>query len=730
MRPTRPARPTAARLVAAAGLAVAAVAAGRAGAAADRAGAATLAAANRADRRAEDALDGSRSTLLLANLADAPSVLSVDLFNGDGFRFGPTRVVRDAPPLVPQVLALADLVELGRGRYAATVFGARPLAAAVVTGWSDGAAVLREPADEGFMMAVPYAPRSGEHAVLHIQHPVGGTTIDVALTWRDGSGATVEARTIVVGPNATAAVALEGRGAAPGWLALDAVRPFGAQLTVAGAAGTAFDVGAVAADEAADRLYAPFVARAAPVDGAAGRRVDIRLALANPGGDAALVRPTFVGAAGSCAGFRLTGAPFGVPAGGQATVDLAAEPALPDGCRAAAVVVAVQGRVIGTAVATDRDAAGDRAIGAYRLPSSADTGTRFWVPRLLRGAGGRASSVVVQSAAEAPIEATLRPRDAAGAPIACARCRAALAPGAAARFDARADVGRGDADGDWAEVVATGPVVVAYGEAGIDGGGDEAWSLATRIEPPPADVPMRRLVPHLERDGDPATPPAPGASTTPDPTATATPTATRRPAASPTAGGGRVTLYAVAVVNVHGNDDPGCPACDGRYDDADRDAAARSPLPALEFVVRDGDGGEVTRQRSLAIDRLQVAALTLPGPPGAGATLAVDALPDGWIACPNAPALRSLDGLDFTLGVAKVDFHLSNTCLPANRPPLEPVAVPPPTSATATPAPSRAVLLPYALRGARRAAAAAGGRGRPPGAAGGRAASVADRLRP
>lgn len=193
-----------------------------------------------------------------------------------------------------------------------------------------------------------------------------------------------------------------------------------------------------------------------------------------------------------------------------------------------------------------------------------------------------------------------------------------------------------------------------------------------------------------------ASPTAPAAATS----TAATPTRTSLATATP--GGGGVTLYAVAVVNVTGNDDPSCPACDGRYDDADRAAAAVSPLPSLTFVVRGTDGGEVGRQATVRIDRMQIAAFTLPAAGAGGYDLALEDEPAGWHGCPNAPLTRHVDAGDFVLGTAKVDFHFSNTCLPANRPPLEPVQIPggaatatAPTAVTA----GSTVLFPAILRG-------------------------------
>lgn len=679
MRPRCPGRPTAALL--AVGLALASPAA-------VPAAVADGAAARRAATVATEL--GGRSTIVVGNLDGVAADLSIDVFSPGGFKIGPTRVVRDAAPLVPVRLPLGSFDALGRGRYAATVFGWRSTAAVVATDLAGGGALWREPADEGFELALPYDVPAGEVGLLHVQNALSGALLEVAMTHRDARGAVIEARTLTVGPNASAELALDGAGPHGGWWTLSSVRPFGAHLTVLGdtTGRRAYDVGAVRTDAAAARLYAPLVARAAPIDGAPeGQRQPSRLVLVNPDPTAALVRPSYVGTSGPCAGFRLTGAPLSVAAGGQAVVDLAAEAALPAGCRAAAVLTAIQGRLLGVAmVATDSgDGGGARVTAAHRLPADADFGTRAWVPRLLRGAGGRRTVVVVQSAAGAAIDATLGVRDASGAPIDCPRCVATLAPGAAAVFDATALLGPSAADGDWAEVVAGGPVVVAFGEA--SDGGDDAWALAPRNGAAAGDAPVRHLLPHLLRDGGSA------------PTTTPTATPTRAPVPTPTAGGGRVTLYAVAVVNVTGNDDPACPACDGRYDDADRAAAARSPLPPLAFAVRTAGGTEPLRQTSLAIDRLQIAAFTLPSLPPPGATLSLEALPDGWLGCPNAPLTRSLDDLDFSLGVAKVDFHLSNTCLPANRPPLAPVAIPSAPAPTATAAPERRpVLLPAILK--------------------------------
>ncbi len=645
---------------------------------------------------------GALSTLQLANLEDAPAFLAADLFlvqgsgTVGGTKVGPTRIVRDQPPLRPHALALAALDDVGLGRYAAIVVGGHAVGAAARTEWTGGAAVLAEPAAEGFELAVPFAPQgaAGETGVLSIHNPAATFLVNVHAEFLDRTGRQVGSQSVAVGPSAVFRLAIAAPAAFDGWARLTSDRPFGAQVLVDAAASArgAYDVGAVRLSDAAAKLFAPRVVRgvaaAGPLGGAgSGARRNTRLVVANPGPSAVVVRPAYLGTAGTCAGFRLSGAPFSVAAGANRIVDVGAEPAMPAGCAAAATLTTLDGGIIGLAVESVSSAAGGWAVAADRLMAAADAGGRWLVPRLLTGRDGRATTIHVMNVGDAVVNVALDVHDAAGGALACAGCTAALAAGAAVAFDGRAVVGAAAAPGAWAEITATGPVVATYAETSDDGLHDDAMAAAVRILPRPAVPPARLLVPQLEKTADVG----------PVPTATRTPTATptRSVAGTATPGGGKVTLLAVAVVNVTGNDDPACPACDGTYDDADRAAAARSPLPQLTFVVRNAAGDEVARQLSITVDRIEIAPFSLGAPDAGGYDVSIEALPDAWLGCPNSPAVRHLAAVDFPLGSAKVDFHLSNTCLPSNRPPLEPVQIP---GATPTAGPDRMIAYMPALR--------------------------------
>lgn len=645
---------------------------------------------------------GALSTLLLANLEDSPAFLAADLFlvqgsgTVSGTKIGPTRIVRDQPPLRPHALALAALEDVGLGRYAAIVVGGHAVGAVARTEWTGGAAVLAEPAGEAFELAVPFAPQgaAGETGVLSIHNPAATFLVNVHAEFLDRAGQQVGSQTVAVGPNAVFRLAVAAPAAFDGWARLTSDRPFGAHMLVDAAASArgAYDVGAVRVSDAAAKLLTPRVVRgvaaAGPLGGAgSGARRNTRLVVANPGATGVVVRPAYLGTAGTCAGFRLSGAPFGVAAGANRVVDIGAEPAMPVGCTASATLTTLDGGIIGIAIESVSSAAGGWTVAADRLMAAADAGGRWLVPRLLTGRDGRATTIHVMNAGDTVVNIALGAYDVAGGALACAGCSAALPAGAAVAFDGRAVVGAAAAPGAWAEITADGPVVATYAETSDDGLHDDAMAAAVRILPRPAVPPARLLVPQLEKTVDAG----------PVPTATRTPTATatRSVAGTATPGGGKVTLLAVAVVNVTGNDDPACAACDGTYDDADRAAAARSPLPALTFVVRNAAGDEVARQRSISVDRIEIAPFSLGAPDAGGYDVSIEALPGAWLGCPNSPAVRHLAAVDFPLGSAKVDFHLSNTCLPSNRPPLEPVQIP---GATPTAGPDRMIAYMPALR--------------------------------
>ena len=103
----------------------------------------------------------------------------------------------------------------------------------------------------------------------------------------------------------------------------------------------------------------------------------------------------------------------------------------------------------------------------------------------------------------------------------------------------------------------------------------------------------------------------------------------------------------------------------------------------------------MARQPSLSVDRVEIAPFGLGAPDAGGYAVSTEALPGAWRGCPTSPAVRHLAAVDFPLGSAKVDFHLSNTCLPSNRPPLEPVQIP---GATPTAGPDRMIAYMPALR--------------------------------
>jgi hypothetical protein len=143
------------------------------------------------------------------------------------------------------------------------------------------------------------------------------------------------------------------------------------------------------------------------------------------------------------------------------------------------------------------------------------------------------------------------------------------------------------------------------------------------------------------------------------------------------------TIIAAGFVDVFGGTDPNCPGCNAVYDPEDQARAQSDPLPAMEFVVRNGAGQELGRlttsdPQSLGIQRAQ---FSVP-PDEEEYVLELVADPTNWQLCPNEARTRRITQADFRLTSRTEVFHFTQGCHLADTP------TPSPTVPGTTPVPT------------------------------------------
>ncbi|MEO8084591.1 MAG: DUF5719 family protein, partial [Ardenticatenales bacterium] len=338
---------------------------------------------------------GANSTLLVANVGINPATLAIDLYAAAGARVGATRLASNRDPMAPIAFPLAELSDVPPGAFAAVVAGGGYVGAAARTAWDGGGRVLAEPAIEGFDLVVPFAPidRAGETSALFLHNPET-FIVHAAVELRDGNGASVGRRTVNVAPRSSLAVAFPdptpsgGLAGFGGSVGITSDRLLAAQVRVEArtSAFGVYDVAGQRTSDASSALFAPRVQRGVAVPGAiSGARRDSRLVVVNTAAQPIGVRPTYVGVVGPCAGFRLTGAPFTLGPQASHTIDLAADPTLPEGCTATATLTGAGDALQGVAIDVVASPLGPWTASAARLAGAAAAGTRWLVPRFADG---------------------------------------------------------------------------------------------------------------------------------------------------------------------------------------------------------------------------------------------------------------------------------------------------------------------------------------------------------
>jgi hypothetical protein len=119
-----------------------------------------------------------------------------------------------------------------------------------------------------------------------------------------------------------------------------------------------------------------------------------------------------------------------------------------------------------------------------------------------------------------------------------------------------------------------------------------------------------------------------------------------------------VSIVVFAYVDVAGNPGPGypAPACNLEFDTADGTYALTDELPAMEFVLRDGSGTELSRQTTTLLATLQRARFDDVAEEESY-ILQLTSPPAGWTLCPQETADRTLTQADFSLNRARVTYH-------------------------------------------------------------------------
>jgi len=564
--------------------------------------------------------------------------------------------------------------ELANGSYITTVNDPANLGAIGRTDWYvTGGAVMISPSAADDDIALPLALRASERAYVRIANPDSAETANATIHFGGGSTAVA----IASGRFVTLAAP---QGAALARIAAD--RPVVASALVfdQNAAKAIHDVVGVGTDHASTQRWITRAYRAAPYDDAQGVTRSSRIVVANPSAAAIDVTAHLAGDTGACAGQTVAIGPRSVAAGNVLAIDLAAESAVPAGC---AGPVRLEGSGPFVANAVDHFLADGTPAAAAAVPAVAasEAGTDRAIPvlRLAHTAFRITTDVAVVNPDSQPHTVTLTATDSQGGPVGVTNGSVVLPPGGGHVFRGALVLGSVRGKYGFGSIQSDGPVLVRLDDVSANGRIDASALLAGPAIADPAPQLGEGIIFWSERTGVIAD--SSGPIPTPVPT----------PVPAPP-----LTLLAAAFVDIAGGTAAGCASCDGVYDAADRTAAAASPLPRLQFTVRDAAGRRVAGGRTQLIDGIQIAGMQFPQGAAAGTlTVTFDGLPAGWSYCPNAPLERSVVFKDFELGTARLYYHFSSACVPEGTlPPIVPAALPDlPPRFGAPP-----IFLPFAIR--------------------------------
>lgn len=377
-----------------------------------------------------------------------PATVVVDLYKQGGG--APVSISR---PNVPAGAAanfyLPNESVLANGAFAGIFSSDREIRVICRTDWNvSGGAALYEDSPPGTDIVVAPAVKAfgGQTSIVSVQNTDTGQQASVAVDFvARGSAAPAASTTIAIAPGTSATLDL-GRfpqfatvpGGTIGHLRIRSSVPVAVQAFVDDETSQrgVYGFQGVPVDQAAERLFAPVVHAAAPVDPGDPTALIVqssRIDVVNvDGASPASVALAYTGVAGACAGQTYRSPSITVDAGGSATIDQT-PPAgpLPAGCTAAAVVEATGGKVVATVLQTARP--GGLAAG-YNAMRAEDGATSVLLPlwRNQHTAARVSTAFHVMNLGTAPTEATLTVLLQDGSTAACgAACTATIPPGGA-----------------------------------------------------------------------------------------------------------------------------------------------------------------------------------------------------------------------------------------------------------------------------------------------------------
>lgn len=541
--------------------------------------------------------------------------------------------------------------DYGQGAFAAVVGDADVVDRNGGIGWITGAVVEYGPARSDTKIVLPLALQAVERAHVRI---VNASSVDAQADVRvDGHLST---RSIPASGYVALAVP-------PGTTAVEiaSASPLVASALVFNDADmrAAYDVAGHGRSAASTELWTPRAYRRAAMPGGLGIARSTRVVIANPGDVAVDVTLRLDGAVDACAGQPIAVGPRPVPAGSAIAIDLASEPAVPNGCEGPLRILA-SGPVVANGVVHVSSAGAVVAAAAAPLVPAASGRTSAWIRYLSNDAPSFAparTDIAIVNPGPVASRVQLMARDSADREVAVAEGDVVVQPGESHVF--RADIALAALHGrsGTGTILASEPVVARIDQWGYTGKTDVSSAILGNAALATA-APGEEVLPWANVEQ-----------------AIITPTPPSAPPATPEA---PLAIVAAAFVDVAGGSSSSCPSCDGIYAEDDRNAAITSPLPTIRFVVRDAEGRVITASDGRAVSGMQVARLTFAESVLARRpSLSVEGIASGWLLCPNAPAVRSLDLKDFPLGTARYDFHLTNVCVPDGAlPPITPPDLP------------------------------------------------------